>query len=432
MNNSSKMSRLLTAKMILLILFFSFTSIAQAQIIKKIGNKVKKEANKKIDKVLEPGSPKEDKPSGNNTATFPSDTIYPGNKNKAAYKSKFDFIPGEEVYYFYDFSNDSTGDIPAGWQIDGSAEVADVIGYPGHYLMINDHSSVIPESFDDLAEELTIQFDLICTDPLAWGDNPLYFVMANTDPNKTPHGQASNLGSSNNSVFWIGFHPGSQFSATNKGYGSYELRSPANNINGQFVAEAFTDKGEGRFAKISIWRQKQRVRVYVNENKVLDLSSALPKGMMVNTFAWSVYSYSNAGKYFVGNIRIAKGMPDNRKSFLQSGKYVTTGILFNTNSAEIKPESYGILKEIAGNISANPGIKLTITGHTDSDGDETYNKELSKQRAESVKKSLTKDFNVSGDMLSTDGKGASEPVAPNDTPQNKAKNRRVEFIVVKQ
>jgi len=51
------------------------------------------------------------------------------------------------------------------------------------------------------------------------------------------------------------------------------------------------------------------------------------------------------------------------------------------------------------------------------------------RRAESVKKALVKDFSVDGSMLATDGKGETEPVNDNDSPQNKANNRRVEFVV---
>ncbi len=101
------------------------------------------------------------------------------------------------------------------------------------------------------------------------------------------------------------------------------------------------------------------------------------------------------------------------------------------NSAEIKPESYGILKDIANNLKAASGVKIKIVGHTDSDGDDAANLELSKKRAESVKKSLVNDFGVDAGMLETDGKGESEPVSPNDTPQNKANNRRVEFVIIR-
>lgn len=348
----------------------------------------------------------------------------------AAYKTKFDFIPGEEIYYFIDFSDVGVGEVPEGWQIEGSAEVVEVNGFPGHYLMINDHSAIIPELSDALPENLTIQFDLICTDPFAWGSNQLYFAFANTDLNRIPKGMEDHLGSVNNSVFWISFHPGSQAAAVNKGHGEYKLRIKAGIVQGTFPAETFTDTGSGRLARISIWKQKRRVRVYVNETKVLDLPTILPEGMEVNTFVWSAYNYYNDNKYFIGNIRIAKSQHDIRKGLLQEGKFVTTGITFDANSAVIKPESYGLIKDIAVALKQSSGIKVKIVGHTDSDGDEAANLILSEDRAESVKKSLINDYSVNAALIATEGKGASEPVAPNDSPQNKAKNRRVEFVMM--
>lgn len=67
-------------------------------------------------------------------------------------------------------------------------------------------------------------------------------------------------------------------------------------------------------------------------------------------------------------------------------------------------------------------------GHTDSDGDDKSNLDLSKRRAASVKNVLVKDFGVDASRIETDGKGEGAPVAKNDSAVNKALNRRVEFI----
>ena len=335
------------------------------------------------------------------------------------------------MLYFWDFQEVTVGDIPAEWQIDGSAEVVEVDGFEGHYLMVQQQSAVFPEALKDLPDDLTIQFDLICTNPYTWGGSQMYFVLAQTDPNKQIDSRGGNLGSANNNVLWLSFHPGTQTASANKGYGSYEMNTKTGTKKGEYAAESFIDTDEGRLAKISIWKQKKRVRLYVNENKVLDLPTILPEGMTVNTLMWNVFSgYYNDEKYFVGNIRVAAGLPDTRKNLVQTGKYVTTGILFDVNSAVIKPESYGVLKDIANTLKASPGTKVTIIGHTDSDGDDVKNLELSKRRAESVKNALVKDFAADGSLLSTDGKGETEPVNDNDTPQNKANNRRVEFVVL--
>ena len=408
-----------------------FAGNSYAQILNKFNRKLNAEVDKTIDKALD------GKASQNNAE--PEKTVNPvaaphsQQANKAAYKSKFDFIPGERIIQYYDFAEVTVGDIPADWQIEGSAEVVEVDGYEGHYLMLQQKSAALPIEIQDLPDDLTVQFDLICTNPFTWGSSKIYFLLAQVDPNKDINGMENQLGNSNNKVLWLSFHPGSQSAVANKGYGNYEMISRDGSKKGDnYPMESFIDTDAGRLAKVSIWRQKRRVRVYVNENKILDMTALLPDGMKANVFAWNVYSgFYNEDKYFIGNIRVAEGMPDTRKNLAASGKYVTTGILFNVNSAEIKPESYGVLKDIANNLKAASGVKVTIVGHTDSDGDDAANLELSKKRAESVKKSLVNDFGIDTSMLETDGKGETEPVSPNDTPQNKANNRRVEFVISK-
>jgi OmpA-OmpF porin, OOP family len=71
---------------------------------------------------------------------------------------------------------------------------------------------------------------------------------------------------------------------------------------------------------------------------------------------------------------------------------------------------------------------VQIVGHTDSDGDEAANLELSRRRAAAVKATLTKEFAIDAARMDTDGKGESQPIDSNTTPSGKANNRRVEFI----
>ena len=98
------------------------------------------------------------------------------------------------------------------------------------------------------------------------------------------------------------------------------------------------------------------------------------------------------------------------------------------NAATIKPESNGVLKEVAEAIKSGAGIKIKIIGHTDSDGTAAANLELSKKRSEAVKAALVKDFGIDASALETDGKGETVPVGDNKTKEGKAQNRRVEFI----
>ena len=135
-------------------------------------------------------------------------------------------------------------------------------------------------------------------------------------------------------------------------------------------------------------------------------------------------------KHFICNLRLAVGAPDIRKKMLEQNKWVTHGILFDVNSDKIKPESYGTLKEMAGVLKEYPELKVKIVGHTDGDGNDATNLDLSKRRAASVKSALAKEFGINESRMETDGKGESEPIDKNDNPAGKANNRRVEFIKI--
>jgi OmpA-OmpF porin, OOP family len=79
-------------------------------------------------------------------------------------------------------------------------------------------------------------------------------------------------------------------------------------------------------------------------------------------------------------------------------------------------------------LKENADLAVTIVGHTDSDGDDAKNLDLSKRRAASVKGMLTAEFGIAAERMETDGKGETQPTNKNDTPAGKANNRRVEFI----
>jgi outer membrane protein OmpA-like peptidoglycan-associated protein len=107
---------------------------------------------------------------------------------------------------------------------------------------------------------------------------------------------------------------------------------------------------------------------------------------------------------------------------------VSYGIYFDVNKDVVRPESYGTLKGIVDVMKENPEVRIKIVGHTDSDGSDAANLDLSKRRGAAVKNELVKSFSIDASRLESDGLGKTQPVAPNDTPVNKALNRRVEFI----
>jgi outer membrane protein OmpA-like peptidoglycan-associated protein len=104
------------------------------------------------------------------------------------------------------------------------------------------------------------------------------------------------------------------------------------------------------------------------------------------------------------------------------------GIYFDFASDRVRPESAPVLAEIAAVLAKNRGWKLNISGHTDNVGSDASNLELSRLRALSVKSALVDRYAIASERLSTGGFGASQPQAKNDTPEGRARNRRVELI----
>lgn len=101
-------------------------------------------------------------------------------------------------------------------------------------------------------------------------------------------------------------------------------------------------------------------------------------------------------------------------------------ILFATGSADIDPESDAILQEAADAINAAPGIAVEIVGHTDDQGAEARNQELSEERANAVLDRLV-ELGVDAERLEARGAGEAEPVADNETDEGRAANRRIAF-----
>lgn len=110
---------------------------------------------------------------------------------------------------------------------------------------------------------------------------------------------------------------------------------------------------------------------------------------------------------------------------------IPSDISFDTNRAEIKPNMRPVLDSFATSLMNNPNSMVTIVGHTDNSGSDAINNPLSVNRAASTRDYLVS-RGVPSDRISIDGHGSYEPVAPNDTPANRAKNRRVEIFVFEQ
>lgn len=115
------------------------------------------------------------------------------------------------------------------------------------------------------------------------------------------------------------------------------------------------------------------------------------------------------------------------EKFLEHASRVGAMIQFDYNSAKIKPESLPLLREYGKAFVVLKDARFVIAGHTDWVGSEKYNWELSRQRAEAIRKFLIAEFQLTEKRILIKPFGELKPIASNDTQEGRAKNRRVEF-----
>lgn len=318
--------------------------------------------------------------------------------------SKFDFVPGDKVIFFDDFSQDNIGDFPALWFSNGSGEVVTLNNYPGKWLNLKAEGCFYPEKDLLTTENFTVEFDLIATTLTDFG----FYIVSGNIKDPTEGGAVPGVAGLKTKIHESGVdlsaYANSEY--TLNAQGGYEIKPDEKN-------------------HFSFWIQKTRIRIYINDKKVVDAPRILPTGFKYNILRFELGDEDHP---LIGNFRVAAGLPDMRSKLLTEGKLISYGIYFDVNKDVVKPESYGTLKDIAQVLKDNPAVRIKITGHTDADGEDGSNLDLSKKRAVAVKHELVNTFGIDASRIETDGKGEAQPVAPNDSPSNKALNRRVEFI----
>lgn len=383
--------------------------------IDKILGKGENKVDKKINDVIDgTGKKEKDYTDKENEGVNSTD----GEKTRVpvfSINSKYDFVPGKKTVASEDFAQDAVGDFPAKWNTNASGEIVN-LNYTGNkkWLQFAQQGIYYPEFVKELPENFTLVFDMATSNNISQMKSGLKIVFP-AKPDRTlkydqNFGTVAQAG--------VDIHP------VNTG-GSSTLWVFNENNEELLNNEIALSWKENEINRISIWRQKTRLRVYVNETKVWDIPRAfIPAVTYSLLFATNLME----GQVFLADLNIAYGLPDTRNKLITEGKFSTSGILFDVNSDKIQPSSAGVLKEIATALSENPTVKIKIIGHTDTDGSTDNNLQLSKCRAEAVKTILTTAYGIANDRMQTDGKGASEPIDNNQTAYGKANNRRVDFI----
>lgn len=130
----------------------------------------------------------------------------------------------------------------------------------------------------------------------------------------------------------------------------------------------------------------------------------------------------------VAGVAAMKGCPEVKEEARRLFEKALTGVKFETGSAKLTRASLGILDDVVKVMEENPSYNLDIHGHTDNTGNAEKNLQLSKDRAAAVKTYLV-GKGVNSERMRSEGFGPAMPIADNNTPAGRAKNRRVEFKV---
>ncbi len=417
---------------------FPFTMQAQlGGLINKAKNKLQQRADSKVDKAMDKtlddaenamkgdSGKTTDEAAGTDAAETSEGKT--GKKETVVSYSKFDFVPGEKILYAEDFGQDNLGELPLTWNSSGKGEVMTLEGKPSKWVRGYQNNTLLSGNKQAFGENFTVEFDLMYYfEPKVTGyvlPNLNFGIFSSRDKDNTDNEFLRSQTLYNLLTFRL-----------NTGNATMYAQSYKDGRE-TFASDAVKMPGQAAFFNTtfhySIQVQKTRARLWCNETKIFDIPRAVNPGDSLNQLFFDLdgsnYKDDEIG-YYLTNIKVATGLPDTRHKLLEEGKFSTTGILFAFQSAVIKPESYGIIKEIATVLKDNPSLNIKVVGHTSNDGDVNANVKLSDQRAAAVKAMLVKDFGIEEPRLQTEGKGPSQPVADNKTAEGKAQNRRVEFI----
>jgi outer membrane protein OmpA-like peptidoglycan-associated protein len=306
------------------------------------------------------------------------------------------FVPGDKTLFYDDFTDMSGDDAPPHFKIRGAAPVLKV-GGGIHQLTVAQRGSMFP-NLTSLPKNFTFEAEIKM-------DNPVREIINLT------------LLSKMKPVFIL-----STSAMTKEVDLVASLRAPYSELGRKRAPASWAEP-----AKLALWVQNGRLRVYVNGEKHLDFNQVEMAPVDSIEFAHDFYGPPSQSIGY-RMVRFAESTPDFSQVISSTGRYVTHGILFDTDSDRLKAESAAVVQSIAKGLETNPNLKLRIEGHTDSVGNAAHNVDLSKRRAEAVKAVLVAQFNVDAARLTTAGLGSGKPIDSNDTPQGRSQNRRVELV----
>lgn len=405
-----------------LLAFFGWSINAEAQ-FDKILDRAKRKTEQRVDRAIDKGIDKgldgvegtakegvkkkdkegaeePDQQEASTDAAVVSDKEEGADGTIRVWTERYDFQAGAEIIFYDAFEDEEAGEIPSKWAYTkGVLEVAEVDG-AGKAVIGDLHTHPNWPSGFTLPSRYTIEYDV--------------WMYPEDFPNQYSYRLDFHAGDYDHALIALTVRPGAM--------------DMGNLYNGR-VPDQKPEDARGKWAHISLSVNGNSVKGYYDQYRMFNVR--LPGDARPDLFSLSTCCPHPDHPYafLVDNVKVAAGAHPRYKEEVLKGRIVTHNILFGSDRSDLLPRSYAEIKRIADLMKEDEGIRFRVEGHTDNEGSDEHNRELSKARASAVVKALV-DMGIEGKRLQAEGKGEQEPTAPNDTPEGKAKNRRVVFVKV--
>ncbi|HTJ23032.1 MAG TPA: OmpA family protein [Gemmatimonadaceae bacterium] len=364
------------------------------------------EAKKKLEDAAKKTDSAKAKPDSAKPASTPAKAVAaaPAPAGAKVWEN-YDFVPGNKVLFYTDFSDDRVGNFARGLKyVTGPMEIVE----RDDVKMLR--ATGVGELLVPLGRQLPQKFTLE-VDVLTAANGPMGDRLRVEGGKSHVQGDAQSV-----EISWGPQH--------NTLHGGGQNRSASQLHLTDDEAAKYVD----RPAHIRILMDSGYFKMYANEKRLYNIPELQFRRDSVIRLALVGDAGANDA-LFITSIRVAESETDVLyDALLKKGRWVTQGILFATGKAELQPESRPVLKEIASTMKKYADLKILIEGHTDNVGAAASNLTLSDARAAAVKATLVSDFDLDASRITTKGFGDTKPSAPNTTAVGRAQNRRVEIV----